>query len=63
MVPSEAHGVLAAVGAALFRNCILLLGKFMQQKQLPYLFLAGHSPHTLRSLTSSIICCYPMLSP
>ena len=44
MVPAEAHGVLAAIGAALFWNVILLIGKFMQERELPYLFLVGHSP-------------------
>ena len=51
MKPTEARGVLAAAAAALVLNLILLIGKFMQEVHLPYLFMVGHSPYTLRSLT------------
>ena len=58
MVPTEAHGVLAAVVASLFQNCILSLANFMQQqRQLPYLFLVGHPP-----CTSELNICIYVLS-
>ena len=37
----QAHAVLAAVGASLFRNATLVLGKYVQQRQLPYLFMVA----------------------
>ena len=37
----QAHAVLAAVGASLFRNATLVLGKYVQQRHLPYLFMVA----------------------